>query len=92
MWFHKNLGVWLLSLLRRPFSMDLLEVAPAFDRCLELGGFTFRGTDLLALVENQSLPYSSSIVERLSLFVRVHLGRFTVYWRLKRPHNANLEQ
>ena len=33
--------------------MDLLEAAPAFVPCSELGGSTFRGTDLLALVGNQ---------------------------------------
>ena len=33
--------------------MDLLEVAPAFV-CSKFEGFTFRGTDLLALVGNQS--------------------------------------
>ena len=35
--------------------MDLLEAAPAFIPCLELGGSTFRGTDLLAPVGNQLL-------------------------------------
>ena len=56
--------------------MDLLEAAPAFICCSELWGAIFRGTDLLALVGNQSLPYCSSIVKRLSLFQRVPLGRF----------------
>ena len=55
--------------------MDLLEAAPAFVCCSELGGSTFRGTDLLALVGNQPVFYCPSIVERLSLFQRVHVGR-----------------
>ena len=33
--------------------MDLLEAAPAFVSCWELGGSTFRGTDLLTPVGNQ---------------------------------------
>ena len=65
---QKSLGVWPLSLLRNPFSVELLEAALAMVHCLELGGFTFRGTDLLALVGNQWVPYCLSIVERLSLF------------------------
>ena len=35
--------------------MYLLEAAPAFVLCLELGGSTFRGTDLLAFLGNQSI-------------------------------------
>ena len=46
--------------------MDLLEAAPAFVCCSELGGSAFRGTDLLAFVENQSVSYCLSIVVRLS--------------------------
>ena len=70
---QKSLGAWLLSLLRSPFSMDLLETVPAFVVAfvvflfvclqLELGGSAFRGTDLLALVGNQLLPCCLSIVE-----------------------------
>ena len=45
-------GVWLLFLLRGPFSMDLLEAVPVLVH-LELGGSAFRGTDQLALVGNQ---------------------------------------
>ena len=41
--------------------MDLLEAAPAFVCCSELGGFVCRGTDLLALVGNQLVPYCLSI-------------------------------
>ena len=47
--------------------MYLLEVAPVFVSCLELGGSTFRGADLLALVGNRTIPYRLSIVDRLSL-------------------------
>ena len=48
--------------------------APAFVLCSELGGSTFRGTDLLALVGNQSVSHCLSIVERSSLFQIVPLG------------------
>ena len=41
-----------MSLLRGPFSLDLLEAAPAFVHCSELGGSILRGTDPLALVRN----------------------------------------
>ena len=51
--------------------MDILEAAPAFFHCSELGGSAFRGTDLLALVGNQLVPYWLSIVERLIVFQRV---------------------
>ena len=50
--FHKSLGVWLLSPLRAPFSLDLLEAAPTFVHYSELGGSVFKGIDLLALVGN----------------------------------------
>ena len=63
--------------------MDLLEAAPAFVHCSELGGSTFRGTALLALVRYQSVPYCLSFVERLSLFQRVPLERFH-YIQLKK--------
>ena len=56
--------------------MDLLEAAPAFIRSSELGGSTLRVTDLLVLVRNQLVPYCLSIVERLSPFQKVSLGRF----------------
>ena len=42
--------------------MDLLEASLAFFCCWELGGSVFRGTDLLALVGNQSMPICSSIL------------------------------
>ena len=42
--------------------MNLLEAAPAFVHCSELGESTFRGTDLLAFVGNQSVPHCLSIV------------------------------
>ena len=38
--------------------MELLQAAPAFICCLELGGSAFRGIDLLTLVGNQSVPYA----------------------------------
>ena len=44
--------------------MELLEAASAFVPCSELGGSTLRGTNLLALVGNKSVPYCLSIVER----------------------------
>ena len=56
--------------------MDLFGAALSFIHCSELGGSTFRGTDLLVLVGNQSVSYCLPIVERLSLFHRVCLGRF----------------
>ena len=42
---------------RGPFSINSLESAPAFVHCSKLGGSVFRGTDLLALVGNQSVIY-----------------------------------
>ena len=42
--------------------MDLLEATPAFVHCSELEGSAFRGTDLLALVGNQSVSCCLSIV------------------------------
>ena len=67
--------MWLLSVSRDPFSLDLQEAVPAFVLCSELGGFVFRSTDILALVGYQSVPYSLSIVWKLSQFQcvrRVH--------------------
>ena len=49
-------------------TMHTLHWGVAFVHCSELGGSAFRGTDLLALVGNQSVPYCLSIVVRLSLF------------------------
>ena len=51
----KSLGVWPLSLLRGPLSMDLVEAAPAFVCCSELGRSAFRGTDLLYRIDDASL-------------------------------------
>ena len=36
---------------------------PAFVHCSKLEEFVFRDTDLLALVENQSVPYCLSIIQ-----------------------------
>ena len=62
----------------RPFSEvnfnGFIGRCPSF--CLLFGGSNFRGTDLLAPVGNQLVPYCLSVVERFSLFQRVCLGRF----------------
>ena len=49
--------------------MNLLEAAPTFVLCSELGGSSFRGTDLLSLAGNQSVPYSLSITEIIPISV-----------------------
>ena len=57
----KSGGVAFLSPLRSPFSMDLLEAAPAFVLCSELGRSNFRDIDLLALKGNQSVVCCSEL-------------------------------
>ena len=56
--------------------MARLEVAPAFVHCSELGVSTFRGTDLLALIGNQSGCLTVSTLQRGYPYFRVCLGRF----------------
>ena len=60
---------------RDPFSVNLLQAALAF--VVELGGSTFRGTYLLALVGSQSVPYSYREVVPISesLFKEIPLYR-----------------
>ena len=80
MWFHKMSGGVVYVPSKRFIFSGVIEAAPAFVCCSELGGSDFRGTDLLALVGTKSVPFCLSIVERLSLFQLVCLGRFHCRW------------
>ena len=71
-------GVWVggvCTLMQSHTYAHIITVEPPSNG--DFRRFVVRGTNLLVLVRNQSVPHCLSIVERLSLlFLKVHLGRF----------------